>query len=310
MTGTRTRRDVDDTVEVALGARTVTVPKGGLYDTYRMDTDLDVVAADPRVPGVDFFRALSKTEVQSAIGPTRTPNFYYAMSKAQLTYLAPTRALRSRLPRGLDPLQVAPGVGLFSVVFFRYDVCDIEFYTEATVGIAVRPARHGRLGAVDLLSSLGNDSLHAYVLSLPVSTEIAQVRGHDGYGFPKWVTDIDVEIDERRTSARVANDDGGTDIAIDVATPRQRQVPTGTSVSTLTSYTELSGGWNATLSQTNNLAVGSTLLPREVSLELGAGRLTDDVRSLRPIRALRFDVTTSAQNALHIPVPVSLPTPL
>lgn len=302
-------RDVDDRVEVALGARTVTVPKGGLYDIYRMDTDLDVVAADPRVPGVDFFRTLPKTEVQSAIGPTRTPNFYYAMSKAQLTYLAPTRALRARLPRGLDPLQVAPGVGLFSVVFFRYDVCDIDFYTEATVGIAVRPARHGRLGAVDLLSSLGNDSLHAYVLSLPVSTEIAQVRGHDGYGFPKWVTDIDVEIDDRRTSARVANDDGGTDIAIDVATPRQRQVPTGTSVSTLTSYTELSGGWNATLSQTNNLAVGSTLLPREVSLELGAGRLTDDVRSLRPIRALRFDVTTSAQNALHIPVPVSLPTP-
>lgn len=302
-------RDVDDRVEVALGARTVTVPKGGLYDIYRMDTDLDVVAADPRVPGVDFFRTLPKTEVQSAIGPTRTPNFYYAMSKAQLTYLAPTRALRARLPRGLDPLQVAPGAGLFSVVFFRYDVCDIDFYTEATVGIAVRPARHGRLGAVDLLSSLGNDSLHAYVLSLPVSTEIAQVRGHDGYGFPKWVTDIDVEIDDRRTSARVANDDGGTDIAIDVATPRQRQVPTGTSVSTLTSYTELSGGWNATLSQTNNLAVGSTLLPREVSLELGAGRLTDDVRSLRPIRALRFDVTTSAQNALHIPVPVSLPTP-
>lgn len=309
MTGTRVRRDVDDTVEVPLGARTVTVPKGGLYDTYRMDTDLDVVAADPRVHGVDFFRTLPKTEVQSAIGPTRTPNFYYAMSKAQLTYLAPTRTLRARLPRGLDPLQVAPGVGLFSVVFFRYDVCDIDFYTEATVGIAVRPARHGRLGAVDLLSSLGNDSLHAYVLSLPVSTEIAQVRGHDGYGFPKWVTDIDVEIDERRTSARVANDDGGTDIAIDVATPRQRQVPTGTRVSTLTSYTELSGGWNATLSQTNNLAVGSTLLPREVSLELGAGRLTDDVRSLRPIRALRFDVTSSAQNALHIPVPVSLPTP-
>ncbi len=294
-------------VEVDLGGRRVTVPKGGLYDRYRMDTDLDEVAKDSRVPGVDFFRTLPKTEVHSAIGPTRTPNFYYAMSKAQLTYLAPTWALRSRLPGELDPLQVAPGIGLFSVVFFRYDVCDIDFYTEATVGIAVRPARHGRLGTADLLSTLANDSTHAYVLSLPVNTDIAQVRGHDGYGFPKWVTEIDVDIDERRTTARVLNDDGGTDIAFDAATPKQKRTPSGRSVSTLTSYTELNGGWNATLSQTNNLASGSTLLPRGVSLELGSGRLSDDVRSLRPIRVLRYDVFTECQNALHIPVPVSIP---
>ena len=295
-------------VEVDLAGRTVRVPKGGLYDTYRMNTDLDALAADPRVPSVDFFRTLPKTEVQSAIGATHTPNFYYALSKAQLTYLAPARALRSRLPRGLDPLQIAPGVGLFSVVFFRYDVCDIDFYTEATVGIAVRPPHHGRLGTVDLLASLANDALHAYVLSLPVSTEIAQVRGHDGYGFPKWVTNIDVDIDQQRTVARVANDHGGTDIAIDVATPKQKQVPTGTAVSTLTSYTQLNGGWNATLSQTNTLALGSRLLPRDVSLELGSGRLSDDVRSLKPIKTLRFDVFTQAQNALHIPVPVAFPS--
>ncbi|MFT4081360.1 MAG: acetoacetate decarboxylase family protein [Nocardioides sp.] len=296
-----------DVVEVDLGGRTVTVPKGGLFDRYRMDTDLDEVAKDPRVRSVEFFRTLSKTEVQSTIGPTRTPNFYYAMSKAQLTYLAPTGALRSRLPGELDPLQIAPGIGLFSVVFFRYDVCDIDFYTEATVGIAVRPARHGKLGAADVLSSLANDATHAYVLSLPVNTEIAQVRGHDAYGFPKWVTDIDVDIDTRRTTARVANDDGGTDIALDVATPKQTQIPTGTSVSTLTSYTQLGGGWNATLSQTDNLAAGSRLLPRDVALELGAGRLSDDIRSLKPIKVLRFDVFTECQNALHIPVPVSIP---
>lgn len=294
-------------VDVEIGGRAVPVPKGGLYDRFRMDADLDAVAEDPRVRSVDFFRTLPKTEVRSAIGPTRTPNFYYSMSKAQITYLAPVRALRSRLPSELDPVQVVPGFGLFSVVFFRYDVCDIDFYTEATIAIGVRPARHGQLGAVDLLSALSNDALHAYVLSLPVNTAIAQVRGHDGYGFPKWVADIDVAIDERRTTARVANASGGTDIAINVATPKQKRVPSGEQVSTLTSYTRSAGCWHATLSQTNTLAAGSTLLPREISLEFGSGRLTDDVRSLRPIKALRFDVFTECQSALHIPVPVSIP---
>jgi hypothetical protein len=69
-----------ETVEGDLGGRTVHVPKGGLYDRYRMDADLDEVARDPRVKSVDFFRKLPKAKVESQIGPTLTPNFYYAMS--------------------------------------------------------------------------------------------------------------------------------------------------------------------------------------------------------------------------------------
>ena len=186
-------------------------------------------------------------------------------------------------------------------------MCDIDFYTEAAVAIGVRPARHGHLGAVDLLSALANDAMHAYVLSLPVNTKIAQVRGHDGYGFPKWVTDIDVHIDEQQTRARVANDDGATDIALTTATPRQKRFASGDRVSTLTSYTQMNGDWSATVTLTNDLAADSTMLPRDVSLELGSGRLTDDVRSLRPIKVLRFDVFTECQNALNMPIPVSLP---
>ncbi|MGI5170550.1 hypothetical protein ACQEU3_39995 [Spirillospora sp. CA-253888] len=38
------------------------------------------------------------------------------------------------------------------------------------------------------------------MLSLPVNTEIAQVRGHDGYGFPKRVTGIDASPTGERVS--------------------------------------------------------------------------------------------------------------
>jgi hypothetical protein len=298
---------LDETVEVDLGGRTVTVPKGGLYDTYRMNTDLDAVARDPRVGSVDFFRRLPKTEVESPIGRTLTPNFYYRMSNARLTMLARSRVIRSRLPEELAPLEVAPGVGLVSVMFFRYDVCDIDFYTEAAVGVAVRPARHGRLGFVDLLAALDDDHIHSYVLSLPVSTEIAQVRGHDGYGFPKWVTGLDVDIDAARTTARVANADGGTDLALSVATPRQQAHRTGDRVSSLTSYTSIDGAWHSTLSQINMLSAGTALFPRGIELEVGQGRMADDLRSLAPITTVRLDVMTEGQLALHMPVPASVP---
>ncbi|MEU2760584.1 MULTISPECIES: acetoacetate decarboxylase family protein [unclassified Streptomyces] len=297
-----------DTVKVDLGGREVTVPRGGLYDRYRMSPDLDAIARDPRVSGVDFFRQLPKTRVDSPIGSTLTPNFYYTMSTARLTMLAPSKAIRTRLPGELSPLEPVPGLGLVSVMFFRYDVCDIDFYTEATVGIAVKPARHGKLGFLDLVTGLKNDHLDAYVLSLPVSSEIAQVRGHDGYGFPKWVTDLDVDIDDSRTTARVANGTGGVDLALSAATPPQRAYASGERVGSLTSYTRINGGWHSTLNQTHVLNAGTARGTRDVALRLGEGRMSDDLRSLKPKRTIRFDVMTEGQAALHMPVPTSVPS--
>ncbi|XVV33592.1 acetoacetate decarboxylase family protein [Streptomyces sp. CA-100214] len=306
MPSSRQEPDGRDGVEVDLGGRTVTVPRGGLYDRYRMDTDLDEVARDPRVSGVDFFRRLPKTRVDSAIGPTLTPNFYYRVSTARLTMPAPSRAIRSRLPKELAPLEVAPGLGLVSVMFFRYDVCDIGFYTEAAVGIAVKPALHGRLGFFDLVAGLKNEHLNSYVLALPVSTRIAQVRGHDGYGFPKWVTTLDVDIDTDRTTARVANDTGGTDLSLSAATPAQTAHPSGARVTSLTSYTTIDDAWHSTLSQTHVLSAGTARLPRDLTLRVGQGRMADELRSLKPRRAVRFDVMTEGQLALHMPVPTSV----
>ncbi|MEV7489698.1 acetoacetate decarboxylase family protein [Streptomyces sp. ARC12] len=293
-------------VTVDLGGREVTVPKGGLYDRYRMDPDLDAIARDPRVSSVDFFRQLPKIKVESPIGPTLTPNFYYTMSTARLTMLAPSKAIRARLPEELSPLELVPGLGLVSVMFFRYDVCDIDFYTEATVGIAVKPARHGKLGFFDLVTGLKNEHLDAYVLSLPVNSDIAQVRGHDGYGFPKWVTDLDVDIDDRRATARVANDAGGVDLAFSAATPAQKAYVSGQRVGSLTSYTKINGGWHSTLNQTNVLNAGTTRSTRGLTLQLGEGRMSDDLRSLKPKRTIQFDVMTAGQAALHMPVPTSV----
>ena len=144
-----------------------------------------------------------------------------------------------------------------------------------------QPARHGGAGFVDLVAGLKNDHLHSYVLSLPVSTEIAKVRGKDGYGFPKWVTDLDVAIGADEVRARVANDAGGTDLSLVAATPAQTARPNSEHVSSLTSYTTIDGAWHSTLSQTNVLASGTSRMPRGLTLTLGEGRLSDDLRSLR-----------------------------
>ncbi len=271
--------DRDTSTTVTLGNRTVSVPAGGLFDRYRMQTDLDDVARDPRVGGVEFFRDQPKVEVQSAIGPTFTPNFYYAMSSARLTMLAPTSALRDRLPAPLNPLEVVPGFGLASLILFRYDVADIDFYTEAAVGIAVKPPHHGPLGAIDLIAALKNNHLDSYVLSaageygdrpgpgprrlrLPEVGHRHRRRHHGAVGL--------------RTGAQRLR---GIDVELHAPTPRQKRHRSGTAVSSLTSYTHFDGGWHGTFNQTNALVSGTTLFPRDIDLHLGEGRVSDDLRS-------------------------------
>lgn len=220
--------------------------------------------------------------------------------------MSKTPAVRARLPRDLDPLEVAPGLSLTFAMFFRYDIADIDFYTEVAVGAAVRPARHGKVGAADLISALGNDHMHAYVLSLPVSTEIAQVRGRFGYGFPKWVADIDVNIDDRTTEVSVKNEDGGTDIELLAKTPKQKRYRSRSKVVSQTAYTKIDDQWHSTFNQSNILASGTDVMPRNLNLTVGDGRLADDIRSLDVIRPVQFQVATESQLALHMPAPISV----
>lgn len=99
-------------------------------------------------------------------------------------------------------------------------------------------------------------------------------------------------------SRRVCNDAGGTDLALSAATPAQ--------TSFRTSYTSFQGAWHATSSQTNMLSAGGSRFPRGVTLEIGEGRKADDLRSLRPITNVGFDVVTEGQLALHMPTPISV----
>ncbi|KAL4769256.1 hypothetical protein BDW60DRAFT_210182 [Aspergillus nidulans var. acristatus] len=97
------------TVQVEFGGQKVDVPKGGYYDRYRMNPDLDEVARDPDVgQDLDFFHKAPKTLVNSRVGPLYAPNFYYRARSIQLLFLEPLNRLQSKLPPPLEPLAALP----------------------------------------------------------------------------------------------------------------------------------------------------------------------------------------------------------
>jgi hypothetical protein len=90
-------------IDVEFAGHTVAVPKGGYYDRYRSNPNLDEVAQDPAVGNIDWFRRIPKLLVDSRIGRIWAPNFYYRASIVQANMLAPVDRLAAMLPAPLEP---------------------------------------------------------------------------------------------------------------------------------------------------------------------------------------------------------------
>jgi hypothetical protein len=286
--------------QVEFGPHKVEVIEGGYYDRFRMNPNLDEVARDPAVGNIDFFRRIPKQQVESRVGPIWAPNFYYRTSSVQVLMLAPLERLRSALPTPLEPLHAFPGYGLVALTFFSYAVCDNDPYDEVSVAVVIR--RPGARGShlIELLDSMRRRSFFAHVLALPVSTEIARVRGVYGYQLPKWLAGINVDL-RAGVKASISALDGKPDLVLSAPLPALRSVTPQSHVGTSTMVHVVDGEWHQTSVQTNTLSVAQRILPRNVKLVRSGGPLSQLLDELGASTIVRFDVVKDAQVVLNLP---------
>lgn len=290
----------EEFTEVEFAGQKVKVPKGGYYDRFRMNPDLDEVAKDPAVGNIDFFRRIPKVMTQTRIGSTWAPNFYYRTSTVQALMLAPMKRLRSMLPTPLAPLQALPGYGLVALTFFSYAVCDNDPYNEVSVAVVIRRPGARGLQTLELIDSMRRQSFFAHVLALPVDTEIARVRGVFGYQLPKWIAEIRLDISGTVT-ASIAATDGTPDVTLTAPLPALRRVPSQSQISTNTSIGLVDGEWRQTSFQTNPIEFVQTLFPRDVKLARAGGPISQLLEGLGAGKIVRFDVVKEAQMVLYMP---------
>ncbi|MEV8470739.1 MULTISPECIES: hypothetical protein [unclassified Ralstonia] len=289
--------------QVEFGPHKVDVLAGGYYDRYRMNPNLDEVAQDPAAGNIDFFRRIPKHLVASRVGPTWAPNFYYRSSSIQLLFLAPLARLRATLPQPLEPLRALPGYGLVALTFFSYAVCDNDPYDEVSVAVVIRrPSARGP-HALELLDAIRRRSFFAHVLALPVTTEIARVRGVHGYQLPKWLADINVNIGAA-VSASAGAPGRQPDLTLHAPLPALRNVAPQSRMGTTTMINKVDGAWHQSSVQSNTLSFAQRLLPRNVKLVRHGGPLSQLLDGLGPSTIVRLDVVKDAQLVLHLPTPL------
>jgi hypothetical protein len=292
--------------EVEFGQHKVKVPLGGYYDRFRMNPDLNQVAEDPAAGNIDFFRQIPKKQIESRVGLVWAPNFYYRSANVQVLMLAPLRQLKQKLPAPLEPLQAFPGYGLVALTFFHYAVCDNDPYNEVSVAIVVRqPKAHGP-HALELIRAIRQRCFYAHVLALPVDTEIARIRGVHGYQLPKWLTEINVNINASTVNANITNTSGQLDLSLTTNTPRLVQVKSESKITKTTMLHQVDHQWHQTLVLSNPLRFAQQLFPKRIKLIRHGGPLSKLLDELSASTILRLDVVEDTQVVLHLPTPVKI----
>jgi hypothetical protein len=271
-----------------------------------MNPNLDEVARDPAVgPNIDFFREVPKKLVDSRIGKVYAPNFYYRTKSVQLLFLAPLENLKSKLPAPLEPITALPGYGLVAMTFYSYLVCDNDPYNEVSIAVIVRQPGTRSFSTTQLFSSLWNRTFYGYVLALPVDTEIARVRGVYGYQLPKWLANINLEMDGNNIKADITATDGKLDLALDVPLLALKSIPSRSSIVNNNAINKIDEKWYQVTVQTNPLLGAQRLFPRNVNVYRGRGPLSELLNELGAWTVLRMDVLKDAQMILNMPTPLN-----
>jgi hypothetical protein len=289
--------------QVEFGPHQVEVPAGGYYDRFRMNPDLDEVARDPAAGNIDWFRRIPKQIMASRIGPTWAPNFYYRTSQIQLLFLAPLPRLRAMLPMPLEPLRAFPGFGLVALTFFSYAVCDNDPYDEVSVAVVIRRPGVNGSHALELRNAMRRRHFFAHVLALPVSTEIARVRGVYGYQLPKWRANIDINIGTD-VRAQIGGPNGTPDLTLNAPLPTLQEAAPQSQMGTTTMINRIDGQWHQATVQTNTLSFAQRLFPRNVTLRRNDGPLSQLLDGLGAKKIVRLDVVKDAQIVLNLPTPL------
>jgi hypothetical protein len=173
-----------------------------------------------------------------------------------------------------------------------------------SIAVIVRQPGKESYSTTQLLSSLWNRTFYGYVLALPVDTEIARVRGVYGYQLPKWLANINLEMDEFNIKAEIAATDGKLDLTLDAPLPAMKTIPSRSRIVNNNAINKIDENWYQVTVQTNPLLGAQRLFPQNVKVSRGKGPLSELLNELGASTVLQMDVLKDAQMILNMPTPL------
>jgi hypothetical protein len=272
----------------------------------------------------DEDRRADPTESWSVLGRTvRLPVEVRRAGQWGVQYLVPAAAAQRIVdPTGLEVTGPLPGRALVALAVCRYDDTDLDPYHEVAVSFVVRAHDAPRpASAGQRVKEFFSGAIGAYIHRLPVDQEFSCAAGRDVWGFPKWVTTIDIDeptagssSSTKRTGSTKGTgtgtgtsvrlvDDGVHVLSLTVAAGGPIRLPSNAPPS----YSFRDGVLRRTTWTTS--AEGVTGRPGGATLVLGDHPMADELRSLGLPRRALFSSSTAVMRASFDGAQVVTPSP-
>ncbi len=248
----------------------------------------------------DFFQ-VDRTVHHTSAGLVDLPILYFDASNAIALFDADLRGAHELLDgTDLEPAIVHDGKALVGLSFYDYRHTSVGAYHE--VGTAIFARRRGDRGALPALLELFVDPRRrhtgAWVVDLPVTTELARAAGRELWGYPKFVTAIDFTLHGRAVRG-VVHDPSGVEAICELVGTMGLGVPVP--APSLATFTELGGALVRT--HVDVRAPATLRRPGDVQLRIGASThaMADHLRTLDLDGAIPRAIvtTTRLQSLLH-----------
>lgn len=301
-----TLAQADGTTVIRIGEHDVPVVKGGLYDRFRSNLQLSVIAAEAPDVDLSWFKGITKEKVDIGF-ESYSPNFYYKNSRVTAIFTADLARLRELVPakvlEEVQPLQVWPGRGVVALTAYSYLYCDNDSYNEIALSVVTNKPGSSNWGPFSLMGQSLSDDFWGYVLKLPVDTELARVRGVVGYNLPKWLTRIGYR--ENGDNVVVEIFDSETQKLDVVLETRKLDVASSKESLVTNSFTNLSsqGILQTGYTTARQLRHASTSRADTVKLTLTDGSLSRFIESLQLGKMIQYEYVPDFQAALYAPKP-------
>jgi hypothetical protein len=134
------------------------------------------------------------------------PILYYRDNTALATFTADTRKVREFLPsENLYPIPLTPGRCLISLAMFNYIHTTIGPYGELAFAIPVMHKKNPRT-PIPALRQSSDPRFGMWICHLPVTSQIALRAGRDEWNYPKFISDMTFEINDRYMECDLASE--------------------------------------------------------------------------------------------------------
>jgi hypothetical protein len=267
-----------------------------------------------------FFAGVPQREISAAGLTLLAPGLYPDVRAMGGLFTADLAAARRLLPSPrYRPLSPSPGMALVALQCFEYRGSPVGDYHEVSVAIGVQLDGPRRPHALALATSALRRRFDGYVVSLPVSTEIARVAGVELFDYPKFLADIRFEEDDAHRRCVVSDPETGAlvfafrgdKLAARPTAPERRwpgvPAPTrrgaGNHVTCYRTYPMRAGGPEVAHMHLNALERAARPL-RGFTVEVGDHERSAPLAALAPRRLLLYEYVPRGEAILEAPEPL------